>query len=348
MKKFFHILFLLFVISPLFAQNQSNKDFWAVYTINKQSKSKDKVQQVQFLSLVGDDNRIEITGEVHDWRKAVVVLIMTDNQDRKSICSGSMVGPKTVLTAAHCLIDEQNGGKFMKEIQVFATGMPTKEMYIDEDEPYKYPDEQAVAKLDEIKHKIFKNTQNIDELQNEIDTILPVNKNGIVPNIKVWEVDTPSANAIKLWVPREALQYYNDLAYEGIPFDYGLITLDEPIGNETGWLSLAVKSDDKLQNMEICVIGRGYDKPALSLWEGCGKIREVYKDFFQHDADTLGGNSGSPIFDKKDPGKIIALSNFGQRIGDQDHFPDGYYPNGGMRITPRIINAINAQINHGS
>ena len=340
MRKIFYILLSLFIISPVFAQKQDNKDLWAVYTINKQSKN--KVQQVRFSSLVGKDDRVELTGQVRDWRTAVVVLVTTTSENGRGICSGSMVGPHTVLTAAHCLVDDY--GKFMKEVQVFATGMPEKELYVDENEPYKQANnEQAITKL---KSKVSQNIPNIDGLQSEIDTILPVQKNGFVLNIKVRDTDA-SANAVKLWVPHEYLEKLNgsSFSYDSVPFDYALITLDKSIGDETGWLSLAVKSDKKLQNMKVCVIGRGYDKQVLSLWEGCGKIGYIYEDFFEHDADMLGGNSGGPIFDTEDPGKIIALSNFSTI---QKYWPDGHFPNGGMRITPRILNAIKTQIAHES
>lgn len=69
-------------------------------------------------TIVGEDEREEITNEnAKDLERAVVILGISYYDKIYSICSGAMVGPNLVLTAAHCLVED---GKYTKDIEVFA------------------------------------------------------------------------------------------------------------------------------------------------------------------------------------------------------------------------------------
>ncbi len=69
-------------------------------------------------TIIGDDDREEITNEnAKDLEKAVVVLGISYLGKFYAICSGAMVGPNIVLTAAHCLVEN---GKYREDIEVLA------------------------------------------------------------------------------------------------------------------------------------------------------------------------------------------------------------------------------------
>ncbi len=354
MKKYYFILFLLFIISPLLVQGQVKEDLWAVFEPNNSAISSE-APEVEICSIVAKDDRINITGKATDWEKAVVVLEMINDNGSKGLCSGSMVAENIVLTAAHCLTEQ---GKFMKSVQVFAVGVPSSissKILPKNDDTEQKPWDS----LDNIISKINQNKKqnNYDNNSSVISAnqISQVIKNNINPDdIKQANIFNnilnnlhsglyPSATATKLWVPKEYLRYTKDKHDDSLNvdkeevFDYGIIILDNPIGEKTGWLGLNVKSKEQLEGIEITVIGRSGDKPARSLWKTAGHINKVHQYYFYHDADIIGGNSGGPIFDKKDPSKIIALANFGDR---RKYVAEGY-PNGGLRINNRIINAVN-------
>ncbi|MBO4707050.1 MAG: trypsin-like serine protease [Elusimicrobiaceae bacterium] len=69
-------------------------------------------------TIVGEDDRQEITNEnAQDLEKAVVILGRSSHNKIHPICSGAMVGPNLVLTAAHCLVENR---KYKNNIEVFA------------------------------------------------------------------------------------------------------------------------------------------------------------------------------------------------------------------------------------
>ncbi len=70
-------------------------------------------------TIVGDDDREEITSKnARELEKAVVILkISFRGIIPVGDCSGAMVGPNIVLTAAHCL---SYNGKFIGSVEVFA------------------------------------------------------------------------------------------------------------------------------------------------------------------------------------------------------------------------------------
>ncbi len=356
MKKYFLILLLVIGLFHINIYAQKTEDLWAVVELNNSSISNEtqkEVQEPQICSIVARDDRMEITGKAKDSEKAVVVLEMTNDSGRRGLCSGSMVGPNIVLTAAHCITEY---GRFMRSVQVFAVGMPSDISHNISHKKQTIKQKPGIP-LDDIISEINKRKNNLKDnsssiFMDEIEQIIKdkVNKNNFEQTSTLDDILNnlhngfyPSAKATKLWVPKEYIKLTQnkhnnsvDLDKEEI-YDYGILILDNPIGNKTGWLGLTVKSEQQLKNAQITVIGRSGDKPARSLWKADGRISEVYDHYFFHNADIIGGNSGGPIFDKKDPSKIIALANFGN---SQKYVSDGY-PNGGLRINKHIINIVN-------
>ena len=223
-------------------------------------------------------------------------------------CSGSMVASNIVLTAAHCLIDEK--GNYVKEINVYAVGLPPA-----------FQDPLSKSKLAD--DTIFKKMKYSD--------------------IYYY------ATAKDLWVPDQYIQAtINNIQYDSreyvLPlYDYGFIILDTDLGEITNWLKLKVPSDEELTNADMMVIGRGGDKPFLSLWESPGKIGKVENHYIYHNANTVSGNSGSPVFKEGDPENIIAIDDFEYKHAGKIRASLGLtvYPNGALRIRQEMIDTLN-------
>ncbi len=363
------------LLTGTFVQAQTLQETWNVFDVSAKSITEIKVDAVPktepeepvIASVVAEDDREDITGSATGLEKAVVVLEM-DLDGHKSLCSGSMVGARTVLTAAHCL---NHAGHYMNSVRVYAVGLPPSR---DNQKPSK-PKDRVTPKTptdDIIRVLPPKDKQKIPNLPEKIDSIIrrvgpgwPKLKNPAVLNSKVDAGVTaqtqagdapslddilrglhnegyPSAQAQTLWVPSQWIKYTQNNRGSSVNlekeerYDYGIIVLDNPLGDKTGYLGMGVSSNSELRNASILVVGRGGDKPARSLWRSRGRVGDIHPHYFMHNADQVGGNSGGPIFNAYNTNKIIALANF----GDGRQHVNGGYPNGGLRITHGIVNAV--------
>jgi V8-like Glu-specific endopeptidase len=61
-------------------------------------------------TVFGDDDRVEITNTEEFPFRAVGQLLMTWQSGATAICSGALISSHTVLTAAHCLYNHDDGG----------------------------------------------------------------------------------------------------------------------------------------------------------------------------------------------------------------------------------------------
>lgn len=300
MNKIFFALAALTACSPAFAQEDSS--FWRVFHTKAQKEKLVKVEHIMSMGIIGPDDRQEITGKADDYEKAGVVLKMKYHDGIQSECSGAMVGKNIVLTAAHCLTDDDN--RFVQSVQVVATGLK--------------------AKLPDIKQPTKSHKTVAAQIKDKIDLISDSHK--------VF----PSARANELWVPSN-WKGTKDSKYEKYKkYDYGIIILDSNLGEKTGWLKVAKKSTKDLLNKDIIVLGRGADKPFNTLWKSEGHIGEAESPFIYHDADAVGGNSGGPILLKDSSHPIIAIEIAGKR----ENAPEGEYNNHGFLINDDIIFAI--------
>ena len=113
MKKYlFILLFLITLIIP-------GANTIALSDLDGNLDIKDLANELNISpTIVGDDDREEITNEnAKDLEKAVVILGYSYDDEILAMCSGAMVGPNLVLTAAHCLFED---GKYKKDLEVFA------------------------------------------------------------------------------------------------------------------------------------------------------------------------------------------------------------------------------------
>ena len=315
MKKLLFSLFNIFVLIALPLQAMEVD----MSILNDMSKEISKDLNVP--TIVGPDDREEITGKASGPEKAVVVIDIVGNDERGYICSGAMIGYKTVLTAAHCLID--NSGNYAKEIKVYATGMPK---------------EQKQGGLTPA-------SESTEEATNPHESQVEKYKRMVMQG---WEEKFPdgskfpNAKAKSLWVPDKYKKgIRNNDETEKQDNDYGIIFLDSELGKDIGQvLGLKVLSEAQFFNIDIIVIGRGYDKHNYSLWKSPGHIDRddvlwpLNMIFF--DADVLEGNSGGPIFKKNDLKNIIALAT-----AELPANCDDCSPNVGLPIRQDIVNNIN-------
>jgi V8-like Glu-specific endopeptidase len=80
-------------------------------------------------------------------------------------------------------------------------------------------------------------------------------------------------------------------------FDYGAIILPNcNLGNTVGWFGFANLSTDSLKNLLVNTSGYPADKPFGTQWFNAGKISDVQDRKIYYMIDTIGGQSGSPVW----------------------------------------------------
>jgi V8-like Glu-specific endopeptidase len=68
-------------------------------------------------SVCGDDNRTQITNTTSVPWRMICKLVMTKANGTKAVGTGWFIGPRTVMTAGHCVYGRSSGG-WMKNIEV--------------------------------------------------------------------------------------------------------------------------------------------------------------------------------------------------------------------------------------
>jgi V8-like Glu-specific endopeptidase len=61
-------------------------------------------------AVVGTDDRVQISDSADYYRRVVGWLYMTYPNGEAGTCSGTLIGPASVITAAHCVYDHEGGG----------------------------------------------------------------------------------------------------------------------------------------------------------------------------------------------------------------------------------------------
>ncbi len=118
-------------------------------------------------------------------------------------------------------------------------------------------------------------------------------------------------------------------------FDYGAVQLDQPLGETTGWMGMAVFDDAILKKLTVRVTGFPADKPALTLWTMKGPVRELSPLRVFYDLDTFAGQSGAPLYNAESSRACMfcAIAIHGYGAGSSPHES----LNSGVRVTQRVL-----------
>jgi glutamyl endopeptidase len=230
---------------------------------------------------IGQDDRVLINApEKHPWRM-ICSLEIKGSSGSGGIGTGWFIGPKTLVTAGHCVYHPSLGG-WAQEITVY---------------PGRYDLE---------------------------DRVFPYPKDASFTN----PVMSRKFEAVSGWI-----------STLNPDFDYAVIHLAQPVGDETGWFSVAVKDDITLQGSLINVSGYPGDKDyGRRQYFAASKIGIVAPTRIFYEADTYAGQSGAPAWILTESGEhqVIGIHSYG--VGG------GFTLNSATRITAEIFNTINQWI----
>ncbi|MDO4784927.1 MAG: trypsin-like serine protease [Propionibacteriaceae bacterium] len=138
-----------------------------------------------------------------------------------------------------------------------------------------------------------------------------------------------SARAAKMWTDTSYAQTGNTGR------DWGIVKLNRPVGNQTGWFGLTWREGSYNGTWSVV---RGYpgDKGIGEMWTMSGQINESRPNQLCYSIDTMGGQSGSPVYLSSN--QAIAIHAYGVGPHGAGGCPSQY--NAGTRITKDLYELI--------
>lgn len=120
--------------------------------------------------------------------------------------------------------------------------------------------------------------------------------------------------------------------------DYGAIILDTKIGNTVGYFGYATRSDSFIKGRNLNLSGYPGDKGGTTQWYHSKEAKSVNDRVITYDIDTMGGQSGSPVWFVENGNRYA--------IGIHTHGPTG--GNSATRIVKAVFDNIKNWKNLGS
>lgn len=230
-----------------------------------------------FESLVGRDDRVRILDTQNaPWR--MICSLSIQGPRGGFVGTGWFAGPKTIITAGHCIYEEHQMGGWATQIQV-SPGRDGNNF------PY--------------------------------------------PPVTSQKFEVPEK-----WVASRGTNP---------DFDYGVIYLDEPLGERTGWFSVAIADNNRLDGAFVNLSGYPADAAGgYGIYQlfHADRVANFGDSRFYYVIDTYGGQSGAPVW--------IELDNTGNRqvVGIHTYGIGGSFQlNSATRITPTILANIKLWLN---
>ena len=199
-------------------------------------------QQIEALEvIIGTDDRVRVMHTTPTPWKRICHLKITAANGKSYLGTGFFIGPKTILTAGHCVYIHGQGG-WPKQI-----------------------------------------------------VVTPGRNGASTPFNKFTATDFRS---VKGWVLNKNRN-----------FDYGVIQLPATavVSAGIGAFGFGTFGDDFLLNKRLNTAGYPGDKPAGTMWFNGRKAKSVTARTITYDIDTVGGQSGSPVWFKGSDGKRIVV-----------------------------------------
>jgi V8-like Glu-specific endopeptidase len=138
------------------------------------------------------------------------------------------------------------------------------------------------------------------------------------------------------------------LAGQEQDFDMGVIHLDAPISADLGWFTVASLPDKDLEGYQVNVSGYPGDKGGREQWWARNRIRGLTPRRIFYDVDTMGGQSGAPVFIVEEEGaspKVVGIHAYG--VGGNKPTSIKQEVNSAPRIIPEVVELIQGWIANG-
>jgi V8-like Glu-specific endopeptidase len=135
------------------------------------------------------------------------------------------------------------------------------------------------------------------------------------------------------------------LANQDPDFDIGVIHLDEPIGEDHGWFGVLSLPDEELKDYQVNVSGYPGDKGGREQWWARNRVRGLSPRRIFYDVDTMGGQSGAPVFIVEEEGaspKVVGIHAYG--VGANKPSTVKQEVNSAPRMIPEVVDLIQGWI----